>query len=67
MYGKPYRKRTRIWTNKTLNLKLCNKKCGSMVGNKHIGSCGNGYKTIKHYSVAEKHSMPPLLVQDILT
>ena len=70
MYGKPYRKRTRIWTNKTtLNLKLCDKNCGSMIGNKHIGSCGNGYKkyTNKTYSRAEKHSMPPLLVQDILT
>jgi hypothetical protein len=68
MYGKPYRKRTRIWSNKTLNLKLCDKKCGSMVGNKHIGSCGTGRKlyTNRNYSLAEKHSMPPLLVQDIL-
>ena len=44
MYGKPYRKRTRIWTNKKVELNLCNKKCGFIVDNKHIGSCGNGRK-----------------------
>jgi site-specific DNA-cytosine methylase len=64
MYGKTYRKRTRIWTNRIYEsdpLKLCNKKCGSFVNGKHIGSCGNGRKkyTDKAYSLNEKYSMPP--------
>ena len=69
MYGKPYRKRTRIWTNRTLNLMKCNKKCGSMIGNKHIGSCGNGDTkyTNRNYSLNEKHSIPPLLVEKLLS
>jgi len=37
-----YRKRTRIWTNKKkFNNKLCNKKCGNMVGNLHKTNLGN--------------------------
>tara|TARA_R110000737_G_C14411045_1_gene455979 strand:+ start:118 stop:741 length:624 start_codon:yes stop_codon:yes gene_type:complete len=69
MYGKPYRKRTRFWTNKeTCNLLLCDKNCGSFVNNKHIGSCGNGRKKYsdKCYSVDEKHSIPPSLITNLL-
>ena len=37
-----YRKRTRIWTNKKgWDNKLCNKKCGNMVGNLHKTNLGN--------------------------
>jgi len=37
-----YKKRTRIWTNKKdWNAKLCNKKCGNMVGNLHKNNLGN--------------------------
>ncbi len=49
-----YRKRTRIWTNKKdWENKLCNKKCGNMVGSLHKTNLGNterikrvsGYRT----------------------
>tara|TARA_R110000787_G_scaffold86788_1_gene184966 strand:- start:4762 stop:5346 length:585 start_codon:yes stop_codon:yes gene_type:complete len=64
MYGKPYRKRTRIWTNKNLKLKLCDKNCGSFIDGKHIGSCGNGKKKYsdKSYSLHEKYSIPEDLI-----
>ena len=62
MYGLPYRKRTRFWTNKVCNLKLCDKKCGSFINGRHIGSCGNGYKTNKHYSLKEKYRIPEDLI-----
>ncbi len=69
MYGLPYRKRTRIWTNKIYQsepLELCNKKCGSFVDGRHIGSAGcggkgQGHKKIysdKTYSLEEKYSIP---------
>ena len=69
MYGKPYRKRTRIWTNKICDLKLCDKNCGSFINGKHIGSCGNGYKKYsnKSYTLEEKYSIPEDLVIDLLT
>ena len=65
MYGKPYRKRTRIWTNKKVNLCLCNKHCGAFINGKHIGSCGNGTKTYsnKAYTLHEKYSIPPDLIE----
>jgi len=37
-----YRKRTRIWTNRTdFKPLLCNKNCGNMVGNLHKTNLGN--------------------------
>lgn len=37
-----YQKRTRIWTNKkNFEPKLCNKKCGNMIGNLHKSNLGN--------------------------
>jgi len=37
-----YRKRTRIWTNRTdFKPLLCNKQCGNMVGNLHKTNLGN--------------------------
>jgi len=67
MYGKPYRKRTRIWTNKKIQLKLCKKNCGSFMNGKHIGSCGNGRSkyTNKPYSLEEKYSIPPDLIYSL--
>tara|TARA_R110001592_G_scaffold359473_1_gene666169 strand:+ start:159 stop:761 length:603 start_codon:yes stop_codon:yes gene_type:complete len=75
MYGLPYRKRTRIWTNKKIKLKLCNKKCGSFIDGKHIGSCGTGGKgkghkksySNKSYSKHEKYMIPEKLIEDLLT
>ena len=67
MYGKPYRKRTRIWTNKKCNLLLCNKNCGSFINGKHIGSCGNGNTkyTDKGYSLHEKYAIPEDLIYSL--
>jgi hypothetical protein len=67
MYGKPYRKRTRIWTNKKCNMLLCNKKCGSFKDGKHVGSCGNGLKKYsdKSYSLSEKYSIPKDLIYSL--
>ncbi len=64
MYGKSYRKRTRIWTNKECKLCMCNKNCGSFINGKHIGSCGNGNKKYsdKSYSLHEKYSIPEKLI-----
>ena len=64
MYGKPYRKRTRIWTNKKCEGYLCNKQCGSFIDGKHIGSCGNGTEKYsdKSYSLYEKYSIPEDLI-----
>jgi len=43
-----YRKRTRIWTNKkNWNNKLCNKKCGNMIGSLHNINLGNSYRNKK--------------------
>ena len=64
MYGKPYRKRTRFWTNKKCELLMCNKECGSFVNGKHVGSCGNGLVKYsnKSYSLQEKYSIPEKLI-----
>ena len=71
MYGLPYRKRTRIWTNKkNVNLLLCDKNCGSFIDGRHIGSCGcggqgQGHKksySNKSYSLQEKYRIPEDLI-----
>lgn len=43
-YGKPYRKRTVIWSNVNFDFKLCEgaEKCPQMIGRKHKSSVGNG-------------------------
>ena len=71
MYGLPYRKRTRIWTNKEYAeepLKLCDKKCGSFINNKHLGSCGNGLLkyTNKSYSKLDKYKIPSEFIFSLL-
>ena len=70
MYGKPYRKRTRIWTNKKCNMLLCNKECGSFIDGRHIGSCGTGGQGQGHkksysnktYTLEEKYSIPEEII-----
>jgi len=43
-----YRKRTRIWTNRTdFKPLLCNGKCGNMIGNLHKTNLGNTERRIK--------------------
>ena len=69
MYGYPYRKRTRFWTNKeNVKLRICDKNCGSFIDGKHIGSCGNGNTlyTDKTYSKEEKYSIPEQLLYDLI-
>tara|TARA_R110000782_G_scaffold116452_1_gene206481 strand:+ start:51 stop:653 length:603 start_codon:yes stop_codon:yes gene_type:complete len=75
MYGKPYRKRTRFWTNvKDVELNLCNKKCGSFIDGRHIGSCGTGGKGQGHkksysnktYTRDEKYSIPSELLNILI-
>jgi site-specific DNA-cytosine methylase len=70
-YGKPYRKRTRIWTNRDdIELKLCagKGKCKSMIGSKHKLNIGDGHHSETPYmiSVAEKHSIPSRLIRALL-
>tara|TARA_R110000787_G_scaffold199605_6_gene310707 strand:+ start:3323 stop:3925 length:603 start_codon:yes stop_codon:yes gene_type:complete len=69
MYGKPYRKRTRFWTQvEGIKLNKCNKNCGSFINGKHIGSCGNGTKRYsdKTYTLHEKYSIPPEIIERLL-
>ncbi len=70
-YGKPYRKRTALWSNVTLTLNLCEGVglCASMDGRKHIGSCGNGtkkYNSVGITSVWDKDSIPDALMDSVL-
>lgn len=70
-YGKPYRKRTAIWSNIELELKLCPGKdaCPQMTGAKHNGSCGNGtvkYNSAGISSVWEKNNIPTTLMSYIV-
>jgi len=71
VYGKPYRKRTILWSNMPLHLGLCNGKgqCSQMDGAKHKGSCGNGtsrYNSAGVKSVWEKDEIPAPLIDTIL-
>lgn len=72
VYGKPYRKRTILWSNVPLHLGLCPGKhsCSQMDGNKHKGSVGNGTKRYNQAgikSVWEKDEIPPALIDTILS
>lgn len=66
-YGKPYRKRTVIWSNVMLEMRSCGGAgvCASMTGRKHNGSVGNGtkkYNDIGVSSIWEKNAMPEALM-----
>lgn len=70
-YGKPYRKRTILWSNHVLDLKLCTGAgvCPQMDGRVHIGSCGNGtlkYNSVQVSSVWDKDAIPELLIDHIV-
>ena len=70
-YGKPYRKRTAFWSDRSFDLELCQGagKCKEMDGTKHKGSCGNGtvkYNSAGIKSVWEKDSIPELLLLTLL-
>lgn len=70
-YGKPYRKRTILWSNHPLTLNLCQGKnnCDQMIGGKHKGSCGNGtskYNSVGVSSVWEKDEIPEALIDSIV-
>ena len=64
-----YRKRTRFWTNATLEDILCGGKgiCPSMIGKSHMCSVGNGthffYTEEGKTALQQKYSIPPLLIQ----
>lgn len=70
-YGKPYRKRTVLWSNIPLQFNLCQgvNVCPQMNGTKHKGSCGNGtqkYNSVGISSVWEKDAIPDSLIQSLL-
>jgi hypothetical protein len=70
-YGKPYRKRTALWSNIAFEFQLCAGvgKCLGMDGRKHKGSCGNGtrrYNQANISSVWEKDAIPERLVDYIV-
>ena len=67
MYGFEYKKRTRIWTNlEGFDAKICNKKCGSMIGNKHIRSVCNSKYSLPIPRLNERYSIPSSLVEGLL-
>jgi site-specific DNA-cytosine methylase len=68
-YGLPYKKTTRIWTNK-LNFqpKLCNKQTCTFLNEtrtKHNIILGNGYKTMVNISKHDKYRIPEQLVIEL--
>jgi site-specific DNA-cytosine methylase len=65
-----YRKRTRIWTNKkNFEPKLCNKKCGNMIGNLHKTNLGNTERIKKvngkRYNQQDRYRVPEKLILDL--
>ena len=67
-----YRKRTRIWTNKKdWDNKLCNKKCGNMVGNLHKTNLGNTERKQKTMgngtSQQDRYRVPEDLILSLFT
>ena len=71
-----YRKRTRIWTNKKdWDNKLCDKKCGNMVGSLHKTNLGNADRfkranilNVNKYSGTsqqDRYRIPPDLIYSL--
>ena len=61
-WGRPFRKRTRLWTNLTLRLPLCVREaCPSMVGGRHTCTAQR-----ERCSLDELHAIPPGLVEAVL-
>ena len=74
-YGKPVRKRTALWSNKTLDLKLCpgKGKCTQMIDSKHKSSVGNGrYEIVKiknnipYEQFIKKNGIPEPLIDTVI-
>ncbi len=66
-YGFSYRKRTRIWTNRTdFESKLCKKDCGNIIGKKHTHQMGNATSNVNVGNLKQKYSIPPKLIHDLL-
>ena len=72
-YGKPYRKRTRFWSNRTFQFRLCGGSgtCPFMVDKRHKASCGNTterYNNMYNHGLTlwQKNSMPEALVDEIV-
>jgi site-specific DNA-cytosine methylase len=66
-YGKEYKKRTRIWTNKlNFEAKQCPGKhqCDKMQGGRHILNTGN-FSQSRKMSVEEKYAIPDQLIRDL--
>jgi len=71
MYGAPYRKRTRLWTNvpaRVANLLLCDKMCGSFANGHHVATAQRGpsRRSLEEgardrFSVDELHALPEAL------
>ena len=68
-YGKPYRKRTAIWTNTAWvpQRPLCKHDCAASDGAKHTASAQQGpaSKTDSRYSLSELYSIPAALCEEI--
>ena len=70
-YGKPYRKRTSIWTNTGWRPQqpLCKHDCHASNGSKHTASAQQvpSSSTDSRYSRNELYSIPPALCEEIAT
>ena len=70
-YGKPYRKRTRLWSNRPFALRLCagSQACPAMNEDRHIGSCGNTtarYNAFGSLTALQKGALPEPLIDEIV-
>jgi hypothetical protein len=73
-YGKPIRKRTALWSNKTLNLMLCpgRGECKQMIDNRHKSSCGNGRceaiptRNISYERFVKRNGIPDQLINTVI-
>jgi site-specific DNA-cytosine methylase len=68
-YGKDYKERTRIWTNKQFfQARTCPGKnsCEKMQGGRHILNTGN-FSQSRKMSVEEKYSIPENLIRDLFS
>ena len=67
MYGAPYRKRTRIWTNANWTPKLCDR--ARLVDNKHAKTAQRGGRGVWNGGDAferdELHALPTKLCEEI--
>ena len=65
MFDWHIRKRTRIWTNVKLESRLCNKKCGKIINNKHLPFSKLNIKGINRLDL--RHTIPPHLLYYLFT